>query len=613
MSTTACPSEITLTTLVGGSLAEEQRGGAVAHLATCARCRTIVSESISRSMPALTMPSATPELPGTGSTIAGRYVLGPMLGRGGMGVVYEAVQLDLGRPVAIKLLPASADSVASARFAREARTLGQLVHPNIVQIFDYGSDVGTAFVVMERLQGVTLAAALRADGPFAIGHAIAVASEMLLALSVAHDAGVVHRDVKPANVFLVTMAGVAPQVPTAAGVKLLDFGIASINDGSPRLTATGMTVGTPAYMAPEQVLAGTTDHRADIYAVGVCLFEMLTRRRPFQGGSATNVVVQIVQGGAPRADSIRPDVPAQLADVIERAMARDPSLRFPHAAAMLDALAPWRASAVQGAAPVVPGPAPPAPAPYGSGTPPSSVTFQQTQGMTAPVGYSQAPPVASFARPSQKKPWLAMVLAMIGVLLLGVVGIGGFVLAKTTGDHGESRGDGPSKADASAPASASPPVPGNAGDAGRVVVVRVGSAPGAGDGGAGGGAAAGTSSNCECQNSAGGLLCTVAPMPNCSCNVPSGGFLCPKPFDVSSEHCLVRGPGDTLPYSAVGRKRGESCSGFTTNGTPGTGVISCQFCYGHEHLTRVAGAQCKGLSIQSTSADDIREGKFVCH
>jgi serine/threonine-protein kinase len=382
-------------------------------------------------------------------------------------------------------------------------------------------------------------------------------------------------------------------------------------------------------MAPEQVLAGTIDRRTDIYAVGVCLFEMLTGRRPFQGASATNVVVQIVQGGAPRADSFRPDVPAQLADVIERAMARDPSRRFPDAAAMLDALAPWRASAVQGPAPAVQGPAPAAPAPYGTGAPPSSVTFPQTQGMTAPVGYSQAPPVAGFATPSQRRPWVAMVLAMIGVLLLGLVGIGGFVLAKTTGDHAENRGDGLSKTDASAPASASPAVPGKTSDAGPLVPARVGSATGAGTGtgagggggggggvgggGAGGGPAAGTSSNCECQNSVGGLICSVAPIPSCSCNVPSGGVLCPKPFDVTSDHCLVRGPGDTLPYSAVGRKRGESCSGFTTKGTPGTGVISCQFCYGHEHLTRVAGAPCKGVSIQSTSPDDIREGKFVCH
>lgn len=327
-----------------------------------------------------TLTSPLPDFPGPGARIAGRYLLEAPLGRGGMGIVYQAVQLDLGRTVAIKLLPPSSDPTAAARFAREATTLAQLAHPNIVQIFDYGVDAGVAFVAMEHLVGRTLADAIRSEAPFDIGRAIAIAIEMLTALAIAHRAGIIHRDIKPLNVFLV--AGLAGE-----RVKLLDFGVAATNDGGPRLTQTGAPVGTPAYMAPEQLSGADADPRSDLHAVGLCLFETLTGSRPFAGGAV------------PRVDAARPDVPARLADVLERAMARDVNGRFGTAEAMLDALAPWRTGLMP------PAPNPGAPAMTG---PSPMRTAGGSQRAVA------APPVRGSGR-------LLALVAAAGVVLLGVL------------------------------------------------------------------------------------------------------------------------------------------------------------------------------------------------
>lgn len=573
-----------------------------------------------------TKASAVPDLPGEGATIAGRYALGRMLGRGGMGVVHEAIQLDLGRAVAVKLLPPTADATASSRFAREARTLAQLAHPNIVQIFDYGTDLGTAYVVMERLDGRPLSTALRADGPFDVARAVAVAGEILRALAATHRAGVVHRDIKPANVFL--LAG--------DRVKLLDFGIAATSDGSPRLTATGTTLGTPMYMAPEQVLAGPIDGRTDLYAVGVCLFEILTGRRPWSATSSTQVIAQIVQGGAPRADAVRPDVPQWLADVIARAMARDPAARFADAESFAAALASGQAYA-RG-----PSFAPPPSAYPGTGAVTvTSGSIAPTRDMTAPLPPGQHAQVASIApiapamaaAPSPSRSWVAPLLGLIAVLLLGLVGVGAFVAYKLTSATTAGAGgapdaaaaaDGAASATRASPAASGAPVAST--PQGKAAPgARPAAAAGVGVGAA---SAAATSANCSCVNVAGGPVCTSVRIPECECS-NGGGRLCPQPWN-QSERCPVGNPSGagTGAYSGPGKKQGEACSGFQltarrasdggligaiSSPTQVPGTLTCSFCTGlGDRFAGVNGAKCRGTTTLSVSTDDIREGTVVC-
>lgn len=608
MSAQPCPDNALLGALIDGTLAEQARAQVVAHVDTCARCRSRVSEWLARAPPAETIASAVTDLPGEGATIARRYTLGRMLGRGGMGVVYDAIQLDLGRPVAIKLLPPTADPIATSRFAREARTLAQLAHPNIVQIFDYGTDMGTAYVVMERLEGRPLSAALRADGPFEVGRVVRLATEMLRALAVTHRAGVVHRDIKPANVFLLQ----------GDGVKLLDFGIASTNDGSPRLTQTGTTIGTPAYMAPEQLLAGTVDGRTDLYAVGVFMFEMLTGRRPFQGASSTQVVAQILVGGAPRVDSFRPGIPSGLADVIARALARDPAARFADAEAFVEALGSCRDAT--GARPSFASAA--LPSTYAV-TASAALQVAPTRDMTAPMPPALAAAAAGPA-PAPARSWVAAILGVIAALLLGLMVVGAFVAFRLTG----ANAGGATALDASAPSDGAA-VPPRASASSNVVStaplgkapVRPGTSPAAAS-------ALATSPSCSCVNVAGGPVCVAPRMPDCSCGIPGTLTpLCPQPWS-SSGRCPVGSGLGGSAYSAFGRRHEDACSGFqqattrpadggppvtTSSTTQVAGKLDCNFCSGPgDRFAGVNGARCRGTTNSSASPDDIREGTVVC-
>jgi serine/threonine protein kinase len=205
-----------------------------------------------------------------GATVAGRYQVTGVIAAGGMGVVYEAVQRPLGRRVAVKCLhPKYAqDTVALARFQQEAVLVGSFGHANIIEIFDMGwLDDGTPFLVMELLEGETVSARLHREKPFRDGLAVSVARQTLAALAVTHSRGVLHRDLKPDNLFLVRREGSAPRV------KVLDFGVAKAfgvgaGEGA-KLTRAGYVMGTPAYMAPEQARGvADLDGRADLYAVG---------------------------------------------------------------------------------------------------------------------------------------------------------------------------------------------------------------------------------------------------------------------------------------------------------------------------------------------------------
>ncbi|HEU4488041.1 MAG TPA: protein kinase, partial [Actinomycetota bacterium] len=248
-----------------------------------------------------------------------RYRLEQRLASGGMGTVYEATDERLQRRVAVKLLKEELadDPLFVERFRREARAVAALSHPNIASVFDYGADGGRDFIVMELLEGTDLAEVLQA-GPLEPGRAAEIAAQACDALAHAHSAGIVHRDVKPANIILVA----------SGTVKVTDFGIARAL-GDTTLTATGSVLGTAHYLAPEQASGSGAGAAVDQYAMGVMLYEMLTGEVPFSGDSPIGVAMRHVSDEVPAPSSKAPEVPAALDEVVLTATAKDPSDRYP--------------------------------------------------------------------------------------------------------------------------------------------------------------------------------------------------------------------------------------------------------------------------------------------
>jgi len=263
-------------------------------------------------------------------------VLRSEIGRGGCAVVYEAYDLRLGRLVALKMVKQDArDSQAQARLAREARAGAAIHHPNVCAISDAGwLEDGRPYLVMERLHGETLTSLLHRRGRLSPEEAIDIGVQLLSALDAAHANGIVHRDVKPDNVFLVERHGCPPLV------KLLDFGMcrrsAPANDflrDDATLTRAGQVVGTPEYMSPEQVSGDRVfDGRIDLYAVGVVLYEALSGQRAFPGKNPREVVVSVLVRSLPPLRSLRPEIPFTLDRIVARAMERDRSCRYASAA-----------------------------------------------------------------------------------------------------------------------------------------------------------------------------------------------------------------------------------------------------------------------------------------
>jgi hypothetical protein len=263
--------------------------------------------------------------------LAGRYRLGDDLGAGGTARVVRATDERLGRDVAVKLLDsriaASADPSGRDRFLQECRTLAGFIHPGAVLVFDAGEDDGDLFLVMELVEGTTLAHRLAHAGPLSIAESVHIAREVLRVLAAAHSSGIVHRDVKPANILL-GEAGV---------VKLADFGIAKrFEDIEESVTSTGFVVGTPRYLAPEQARGDTVTPATDVYAVGVLLYEMLAGHPPFVGDSAIAIAVAQQASTAPDIRAVRPDVPPSVAAAIAASLALDPAQR-PATASHLEA------------------------------------------------------------------------------------------------------------------------------------------------------------------------------------------------------------------------------------------------------------------------------------
>jgi serine/threonine protein kinase/predicted ATPase len=273
----------------------------------------------------------------SGQVLGGRYRLVRPLGRGGMGTVYEAVHEGLGRKVAIKVLHAMLawDPEQLGRFRREAQAAAAIGHPNIVQVTDFSAAPGEPpFLVMDLLEGRSLGQAIAREGPLVPAWVAHVASQILHALAAAHRAGIVHRDIKPDNVFLTSIAG------QADAVKVLDFGVAKLQESgaTDKLTSVGAMIGTPAYMAPEQARGGEIDGRADLYAVGACMFHALAGRVPFQATSSPALLYAILEQGPPDLAELRADVPPALSAVVARAMLKDPAARFASADAMRAAI-----------------------------------------------------------------------------------------------------------------------------------------------------------------------------------------------------------------------------------------------------------------------------------
>ena len=268
-----------------------------------------------------------PEFVVTQRVVGDRYRLERLLGGGGMATVWGGRDLRLDRPVAIKVLSGEAlrQPMALERFDREARAVGRLSHPNVVSVYDVGTQDGQPYLVMELVEGPTVATLL-ADGPLPIADVLAMASQVCDGLATAHSAGIIHRDIKPANL-IVTAGGV---------VKICDFGVARLLDpsGSMNLTGPATAWGSPNYMAPEQIDGGTIDRRTDLYALGCTMYAMLTGAPPFTGGGTLGVLHQHMTAPPESPRVRRSDVPSHVDALVCELLAKTPDERPPDARAV---------------------------------------------------------------------------------------------------------------------------------------------------------------------------------------------------------------------------------------------------------------------------------------
>ena len=338
--------------------------------------------------------------------LAGRYELGALLGRGGMGEVVEASDRRLERRVAVKLLPADVvDPVARLRFLDEARSGARFTHPHAVAVYDAGQSGDWLYLVMELVEGPSLAEVITEQGRLPAAEAARIAGAVLDALGAAHGAGVVHRDVKPGNVLL----------GPGGAVKLADFGIAKrLDDTVADRTVAGQFVGTPRYLAPEQLMGERATPASDVYATGVLLFEMLAGRPPFDGDHAIAIALSHRDAPVPALATAAPGTPPALAAAVERALAKDPAERFPSAAAMAAAVRASAAAAGTAGPPVV----------AVAATPRSAADVAPAATEVLPTSGSGLMPLASRLGADRRRHRMvaaaavALVLVLVGVLAL---------------------------------------------------------------------------------------------------------------------------------------------------------------------------------------------------
>ncbi len=365
-----------------------------------------------------------------GRLIGGRYRLIAPLGEGGMATLWRAMDEQLDREVAVKLLRPQFgnDPGFAARFKQEARSAGSLSHPNIVSVYDYGTDAETGgqFIVMQLIDGQDLAAILEKNGPLKVDDAVRIAIGVASALEAAHRRGIVHRDVKPGNILI------------DHDVKVTDFGIArAVAEAS--MTVTGTTLGSVHYFSPEQARGDEVTGQSDVYALGIVLYEMLTGRRPFEGDSAAGVALKRLTED-PLPPTVHGPVPPGLSAIVMRALERDPANRFPDAGAFAEALRVWQRNPDAAGAAAAPLPAVIPAAGEPTVYVPPRVTLPSDRaaisGMPPGRAGSPPPPRRSMAYPAPRRndqPWWIWLLAVLGVILLGTIG---FLAASLLGGLG---------------------------------------------------------------------------------------------------------------------------------------------------------------------------------
>ncbi|WP_046727668.1 protein kinase domain-containing protein [Streptomyces humi] len=438
----------------------------------------------------------------TGRALAGgRYQLRDLLGEGGMASVHLAYDSVLDRQVAIKTLHTELgrEQAFRERFRREAQAVAKLTHTNIVSVFDTGEDAldgaTMPYIVMEYVEGRPLGSVLDEDvrqhGAMPADKALKITADVLAALEISHEMGLVHRDIKPGNVMM-TKRGV---------VKVMDFGIArAMQSGVTSMTQTGMVVGTPQYLSPEQALGRGVDARSDLYSVGIMLFQLVTGRLPFDADSPLAIAYAHVQEEPAVASSINSSLPPAVDALIARALKKNPNERFPTAESMRDECLRVAASLQPAAPSIVPGvprtqsgsgvgsavfppvdqatPAPPGPVqtpyqpapgpnPYGTPAPAPSPAYgyPQQAGYPTPAGYAQ--PTPSTPPPYNMTPQTVSTGAggggggkgnrpvVIGSIAVSLIAVIGLVVALTLNDNGDGGGSDDAGGSGTASASAS--------------------------------------------------------------------------------------------------------------------------------------------------------------
>jgi serine/threonine protein kinase len=364
-----------------------------------------------------------------GRVLADRYAVGELLGRGGMAEVYLATDRVLDRPVAFKVLGGwlANDGTFVARFRREALAAARISHPNLVAVFDAGSEDGVHYIVMEHVPGETLADVLRKEGRLHPNRASSIAASVADALGVAHAARIVHRDVKPANVML-----------TPGGrTKLMDLGIARDIDGE-SITHASSILGTAGYLSPEQARGDPVDHRSDIYSLGCVLYEMLTGRQPFEAQDPLAMAYKHVHETPVPPTSLEPSIPPALEAVTLRAMEKEPAARYQNVEEMASALD-------DRTAPVPPltttTPMPPVPA-------------------TAPLPMAHPDTLARRAdRVRRRRPLVPLLLGLAALALLGGLAYALFGNDPPAGRAGPSDSPSPSVSPSRSPSPSPTPAP----------------------------------------------------------------------------------------------------------------------------------------------------------
>jgi serine/threonine protein kinase len=274
-----------------------------------------------------------------GDIVEGRYRVGPVIGVGGMGIVYKAQHVELGTWVALKVIrpEIAQNSSLWRRFAREARALAALHNKNVVRVHDAGTlPTGLRYLVMELLDGTDLRRLLHERGAMSVPEAVDYALQVCSALGDAHRLHIIHRDIKPENIFLARFRACDPTI------KLLDFGVARFLDDTGQLTVPGRGVGSPLYLSPEQLQnPGSADQRSDLWGVGLLLYELISGHSPFAGMNTAQICLSVCQGPIPRLELSCPAAPAELCAVIHRCLQIDPAERFQSADELSAALEPF--------------------------------------------------------------------------------------------------------------------------------------------------------------------------------------------------------------------------------------------------------------------------------